>query len=380
MASIFSKKKILIVGFSYTVDVYQHKLYSIAQLGEVEIGVLAPSNWFMSEWNKRLILKQRYSGYTLFPVDVNFLNGVKGGFLYPFLETYRAICKFKPDIIHVEQEVFSLSTFQMVIFSLLLNIPMTVFCWENIQKSLSILRTWTRSVVLRNAKIIIAGNQDAKKLVQTWGYHGKVFVLPQFGVDTDLFHPINMQNQRNEFVFGYIGRVVFEKGVKVLFDAVAAVIKEGHTVRLLICGSGSDEEALKQYVWELGIGNNVDWVGYVEYNDVPDILGRLDALVLPSQTVPRKWKEQFGHVLIEAMAMGIPIIGSSSGAIPEVIGRDDLIFQEGKYQDLANIMKRILLDGSYYQEISKYGLERVSKEYDDQIIAERLISIWKELD
>lgn len=380
MAPMAKKKRILVVGFAYLVDVYQHKLYSLAKTGDVEIGLLAPSTWFMPEWNKRLELKQGYPGYSLLPVNVNFLNGIKGGFLYPFLQTYRAIYSFKPDIIHVEQEVFSLSTFQMAVYSILFKLPMTLFCWENMPKSLGILRQLTKSIVLRNTKFIIAGNTDAKKLLQLWGYRGKIFVLPQFGVDIKLFHAEKLHYQRTQFVVGYIGRVVFEKGLKVLIEAVNVLIRQGHKIKLLICGSGPDEEKIKEHARVSGMSDNITWIGRVEYNEVPSVLVNIDVLVLPSQSVPGKWKEQFGHVLIEAMAMGIPVIGSSSGAIPEVIGRNDLIFQEDKHMDLATIIKKIILDSHYYQELSKYGLDRVTQYYDDQVIAEKLISFWRELD
>ena len=63
-------------------------------------------------------------------------------------------------------------------------------------------------------------------------------------------------------------------------------------------------------------------------NDVPRHLRALDALVLPSESTPL-WKEQFGHVLIEAMACGVPVVGSDSGAIPEVIGEAGLLFPGG---------------------------------------------------
>jgi len=88
--------------------------------------------------------------------------------------------------------------------------------------------------------------------------------------------------------------------------------------------------------------------------------------------VPGKWKEQFGHVLIEAMAMEMPVIGSSSGAIPEVIGRSDLIFPEGDSKALAQLIERLISDEVFYEEIAHYGLDRVTSHYTHEAIALRL--------
>jgi glycosyltransferase involved in cell wall biosynthesis len=102
-------------------------------------------------------------------------------------------------------------------------------------------------------------------------------------------------------------------------------------------------------------------------------------IVLPSRTLHGKWKEQFGHVLIEAMAMGIPVIGSNSGAIPEVIGRSDLIFPENDSEELSLILGRLIADNEWLLEVSKFLENRAINEYSDQKIADLLVSIWRDI-
>jgi glycosyltransferase involved in cell wall biosynthesis len=122
----------------------------------------------------------------------------------------------------------------------------------------------------------------------------------------------------------------------------------------------------------------VTWRGGVAHEQVPEVLGEFDVLVLPSRSTPG-WKEQFGHVLIEAMAMGIPVVGSDSGEIPNVIGREDLVFAEGDAIGLARILRRLMADERWRAEVRQYGLERVAQHYTHDRIAERLVGLWRQV-
>jgi glycosyltransferase involved in cell wall biosynthesis len=84
-------------------------------------------------------------------------------------------------------------------------------------------------------------------------------------------------------------------------------------------------------------------------------------------------------VLIEAMAMGVPVIGSTSGEIPNVIGRPDLVFPEGDAQRLAAILERMIREPEWREEAGRYGMTRVYQHYTHERIAERLVSLWQNL-
>ena len=76
--------------------------------------------------------------------------------------------------------------------------------------------------------------------------------------------------------------------------------------------------------------------------------------------------------------MGIPVLGSDCGAIPEVIGRDDLIFPEGEHIALAGLLSRVASDGSWLADIGQYGARRVQEQFTHSVIARRLVSLWEE--
>ena len=102
----------------------------------------------------------------------------------------------------------------------------------------------------------------------------------------------------------------------------------------------------------------------------------LDVLVLPSRTT-RRWAEQFGHVLLEAMAAGAVVVGSDSGAIPEVIGEAGVIFPERDTQALAGVIEQLADDPERRSRLRLAGGERAA-EFTHERIARQLIGFWEE--
>ena len=178
------------------------------------------------------------------------------------------------------------------------------------------------------------------------------------------------------FQIGFLGRLARSKGIDLIFAAAQLLRQKELNCRIIICGSGSDEATLKQEAENLQLADWVIWRGAVRHEQAPAELRQFDVLVLPSRTMP-EWKEQFGHVLIEAMAMGIPVVGSSSGEIPNVIGRSDLVFQEEDAIGFAAILERMIQHPAWRQEVGHYGLDRVNRLYTHQRIAERLLGLWQ---
>ena len=126
------------------------------------------------------------------------------------------------------------------------------------------------------------------------------------------------------------------------------------------------------------VDQRITWVPAVPHEQVPRIMSHLDVLVLPSRDTST-WSEQFGHVLIEAMAMGIPVVGSDSGAIPDVIGSVDLVFPQGDARALADILERLLQDVPWREQMGDWGRLRVQELYSDEAIAMRLTTCWRQV-
>jgi glycosyltransferase involved in cell wall biosynthesis len=168
---------------------------------------------------------------------------------------------------------------------------------------------------------------------------------------------------------------VEEKGVHILLRAVAGLRGEWH---LRILGSGPQRGQLESLAAELGITERVRFEDLIPSTQMPGYYNQLNALVLPSLTRPN-WKEQFGRVLIEAMACGVPVVGSGSGEIPNVIGDAGLVFPEGDVQALRARLSRLMADPALCEELAHRGRERVLAHYTQAQVAAKTHQVYQEL-
>ncbi|CAN1209213.1 Glycosyltransferase [Tumidithrix helvetica PCC 7403] len=371
-----SSLRVLFVSHAYVVGVNQGKLAAISQVEGIEVGLLAPSNWRALEWNRLLPLERPYPNLHLYEAPVMF-SGRVGAYFYAPWALWKVLQDFKPDIIQTEVEVFSVCAFEVAIFSRMMGKPMVVFGWENQLRQLPLARWQTCQFVLNTAIAIISGNQDGAEVMQKWNYRGLLEVMPQMGVDPQFFAPSTKSPPNaSTFRIGFLGRLTQSKGIDLIFAAVAQLRDRGINSQIILCGSGSEEAALRKLAEDLQIADLVLWRGAVLHSQAPAELSYFDVLVLPSRSTSN-WKEQFGHVLIEAMSMGIPVVGSSSGEIPNVIGRSDLVFQEDDVSGLASILERLFREPAWREEVGQYGISRVHQNYSHQKIAERLVNLWQ---
>jgi glycosyltransferase involved in cell wall biosynthesis len=172
-------------------------------------------------------------------------------------------------------------------------------------------------------------------------------------------------------VVGYLGRLVPQKGVLDLVEALALL--PAH-VRLRLIGDGVLRPQLLARAAELGVGERVELVAWT--TDVPAELRRLDALALPSRTT-RSWKEQFGRVLPEAMSCGVPVVGSSSGEIPAVIGDAGLIYPEGDLPALAAALQRLDASPALRADLGRRGRARVLERYTQAALARQYYEVYR---
>ncbi len=137
-----------------------------------------------------------------------------------------------------------------------------------------------------------------------------------------------------------IGRLVWEKGHQDLLRAMALLRRrDAPESRALIVGRGPEERRLRAVARDLGLEDAVEFRGFVEHDGIPSLLAGASCLVLASLPT-RYWEEQFGMVLAEAMAAGLPIVAAESGAIPEVLDGYGALFAPGDWVGLADALER----------------------------------------
>jgi glycosyltransferase involved in cell wall biosynthesis len=370
--------RVLLVGHTYVLRINQQKLVALARRCAAA-GVLVPSNWRDREglFDGQLLPPERGLGsFAVLEVPVS-RAGHAASYWFEPVAMGRTLAGFKPDIVHIDQEVYSLAAAQVTVAAKAAGRKVVVFGWENLDRRIHPVQRAARKTVLGLADAIVCGNSEGAELVRKRGFHRRIEVIPQMGVDPSLFRKPERRSE-GPFTIGYVGRLVEPKAVDVLLRGLAALASRGLDFRACICGVGPSDGELRGLARALGVDDKVRWTGLVTPEGVPDLMRGLHALVLPSRSVPT-WKEQFGHVLIEAMATGVPVVGSCSGAIPEVIGRPDLVFAEEDAAGLAQILERLMTDEVWRGEVEAYGISRVKQWYTHDRIAERLTELWAKI-
>jgi glycosyltransferase involved in cell wall biosynthesis len=173
------------------------------------------------------------------------------------------------------------------------------------------------------------------------------------------------------------GRLVWEKGHQDLLRALALLRLRGrHDVRALIVGQGPEERVLRALASDLGLEGAVEFRGGVPHHEMPSLYAHASCLVLASLPV-RFWEEQFGMVLAEAMAAGLPVIASTSGAIPEVLGGGGDYVAPGDWVGLADALAAGPLSGA--SGARRSASEERLRELSVQAAGERVRAVYDEV-
>ena len=364
--------RVLYVSKASVVAAYQDKLRSLAEYGPLH--ALLPAQW------GRMSARETVDGVTVHLRSARFHG-------HNHFHTYRdaasVLTAARPDLVHLDEEPYSAVTFQFARMCSHARIPFVFFAWQNIYKTLPPPFGALRRYVFTHAAAAIAGTDQAAAVLRQGGWHGPSAVIPQLGVNTRRFQP-DAESRRAQralldiphdaFVAGFAGRVVHEKGVDLLVDAVTRL--GDPRVHLLIIGDGPGRRRLQAQAELAGIGARVRFAGGADSLEMPRWLNALDVLVLPSRATPR-WSEQFGRVLTESMSCGVPVIGSRTGEIAHVIGEAGRLFPENDAAALATQLRTLLDDVTVRVHLAAAGRARVEQHFSQEKIATATVALYE---
>ena len=381
--------RILMLSKACVVGAYQRKLEEIAADPDVELTVAVPPEW--RDERGVLRLERAYTeSYTLIVTPLAF-NGSFHLHFYPRAE--ELIVHVRPDIVHIDEEPYNFATWHAQRLARRYRAKTLFFSWQNLLRGYPFPFNHFERTVLRRADAAIVGNQAAVDVWRAKGYTGPISVIPQFGVDPEIFKPHLTPHPRplpplpkgssfgrggeggEGFTIGYAGRLVREKGVDLLLRAVTQLPE---AARVHIAGSGPERGRLQRLAAQLGLRDRVTIDPLIPSTQMPGYFAQLDCLVLPSRTRPN-WKEQFGRVLIEAMACGVPVVGSTCGELPNVIGDAGLVFPEEDVDMLAVRLRELINDSGLRESLAAKGRARVLAQYTQKKIAEQTVEVYRSL-
>jgi len=361
--------RVLMVSKACVLKAYRKKLEELAKLG-AEMFLVVPKFW--RDERGVLPLEEGEEGYKLL-VDSLAFNGNYHLHFYLRLPFYMRTVK--PDLVHIDEEPYNLATFQAMVLAQRAKAKALFFTWQNLYRLYPPPFSWFEQYNYRGASWAIAGNREAMEVLRRKGYRGEISLIPQFGVDEETFKPGPAWKKDGPFTIGYAGRLVEEKGVHLLLKAMAGVKGDW---RLFILGTGPKRQELEKLASELGISDRTSFLSFLPSWQLPDFYRQLDLLVLPSLTKPN-WKEQFGRVLVEAMACGVPVIGSTCGEIPNVIGGAGLVFPEGDVEALRDSILKLMADESLRLHFAQKGRERVLERFTQKAIASQTFEVYRKI-
>jgi glycogen(starch) synthase len=214
-------------------------------------------------------------------------------------------------------------------------------------------QNWLKQALLRFVTNVAISKAVADRL----SAHSFVIGNPY---DDAVFHPMPEVARDRTIIF--VGRLVSDKGVDLLFQALDLLKRDGLSPDLTIVGSGPEEVSLQKLVVALGLDRQLTFAGQKSGTELARILNR--HLIL---TVPSRWAEPFGVVALEGIACGCVVVGSENGGLREAIGPCGLTFENGNAAALAAQLKRLINEPETRTKFSRAAAEHLANFRSDAV-------------
>ena len=348
----------LVINSMFFNAAYRRCADELGILPDIDLTVLTVDSWHMNSMRRIYDPFATGSPYRTI-IGKTWWKGKenRGFYISGLLKAFRLS---RPEVIYLMEEPFSLFALQTLILRAILypNTPVIFFTWNNLSLEKYDYRpsAWYRNVarwVLERMEYGLTANSQAIEVLRSAGNRFPMKMIG-YGVDLSLFRSKNnvesvalrkkIRIDEDPFIVGYVGRMIYMKGLDLLAEAFIKLRSEmpERKIILFLLGSGEYEAELITLFSSKGIESDIRMLPSAPQNEVPAYMRMLDVLVLPSRR-EGMWAEQFGRVIIEAMASRTVVLGSSSGAIPEVIGDAGFVFEENNADDLLQKLRQIVL-------------------------------------
>jgi glycosyltransferase involved in cell wall biosynthesis len=368
-----SRLRIMTIGHSYCVAMNRALVREIARDPAFEITVAAPS--FFQGDLRPIVMEPEPAGS---PLRVVPIRTRLSKFIHLFSydgAALKALVREGFDLVHAWEEPYVFAGYQI---ARSLRDSSSRFCFRTAQSYVKRypppFNYFERSVLDR-AQGWIAGASLVFEAMTRKGFPKDTGRILNLAVDVDEFRPLASATRAEVLkelgleppVVGFVGRLTRAKGLDVLMQAMEK-IGGASKWSLLLLGSGEYQDQVRQWAARLGWQDRVKIV-LVKHAEVPRYLGSMDMLVAPSQSM-KNWREQFGRMIIEAFASGVPVVGSDSGEIPYVIGDAGMVVGEADVAGWARVIQQLIESPPLREKLRLQGLERATR-YSAATIAQQ---------
>lgn len=355
------------------------RYHALAKDESIELQLVVPARWKETGRTTKADPPDAAMDLRAHPVSLPWVMGAKW-YLHWYPGLGKLIRSFEPDVIHLWEEPWAVVSLQAAFLRdrIAPQAALILETEQNILRKLPLPFERIRRYTLQQADWLVARNAESIEVSRACGYGGGATIV-EYCVDTSRFHPSSEilpdrgTNAATPLQLGYVGRIIREKG---LFTVLEAMRQATGDITFTMMGDGADRTDLMAAANEMGLKDRVRFLPPGSGPQVAQFMATLDALVLMSQTT-RTWKEQFGRVIIEAQACGVPVIGSTSGNIPFVVGEGGWVVQEGSATDLARLFNELTADRSRARNARPAAIRNVQR-FTESVISSALLTAWRE--
>lgn len=384
--------KIFIASYTY---IYEHnyKVFDYFKNKEDLVFIL-PKKWKSTKGTKVTVYPKERKGFKLITTPTPFYHSrypLIRGHLKGWMPGLAGILKKEArpgDILYSSYEPNLLVTYLYSRLAKKLGMKHVFFTWQNVpyKERMSGLKLkiieWFLNKNIALSAGGLCGMKRAHEIHEPYfekNKNLKIDIIPQTGINSDVFKSgiqtdfRNKHNLENKLVFLYASTFTQRKGTLPTLEAFSKISGEFSQAHLLMIGMGELGEELKRRISELNLGSRVTVLPWQPVNELAPIFSQVDALIHPSEPF-EGWEEQFGLLMLQAQACGMPVITTRSGSLEETVldGKTGILVKPGNIEDIARAMKILARDEPLRLSLGRGAREYILNHFSNQSVGERL--------